>query len=303
MKRIVVLSGKGGTGKTSIVAALAARAARELRLVLVDADADAANLGLLLAPTLDDRLPFFGSDVAVVDPERCLACGGCMSVCRPRAIRIDSGTGRARVDPIACEGCGACVLECPFEAVSLEPCQAGWERHHTTVCGRLFDGDLLPGQENSGKLVAVLRQAAEGAAERADADWLLVDGPPGIGCPVIAAATGTDLALLVTEPSLSALHDLERILQTVRHFGIPALAVLNKADLHGGVADRIRRFLAQADVPLIASIPFLDVAQEAVEAGRPLLGAGEPELDAAFEKIFDATREALAASRTASAAR
>jgi len=290
MKRLVVLSGKGGTGKTSVTAALADLASRERALVLVDADADAANLGLLLDPRLQESAPFMGSDVAVVDEDLCLACGACRDVCRFDAIRVDEV---AHVDPTACEGCRACALECPEESIRMEPVRAGSREHSDTRFGRLFHGDLLPGQENSGKLVAALRKDAAEEARARSIDLVLIDGPPGIGCPAIAASTGTDLALLVTEPSLSALHDLGRVLGMLDPFAVPSLVCLNKADLSPALAGRIRAFLEERGVPLVGKIPYHTAAQDAVEHGRPLTTIADPALQARLEALWAAVRQAL----------
>lgn len=292
MKQLVVLSGKGGTGKTSVTAGLADVAARTRRLVLVDADADAANLALLLDPVSGDVVPFFGSDRAVVAANCCAGCGLCVDVCRSDAIRLGQV---ASIDPIACEGCGACVLECPDNAIRMVRSRAGSEHHDTTRCGPLFHGDLLPGQENSGKLVAALRRAGAAHGNADGADLLIVDGPPGIGCPVLAACTGTDLAVVVTEPGVSALHDLGRILDTLAHFHIPALAVLNKADLHAGLARQIRARLDERAVPLIGELPYDARFHEAVETGRPVTALGVPGIDRSFAALWAAVETALAA--------
>ncbi len=294
MKQLVVLSGKGGTGKTSVAAALADLAARERRVVLVDADADAANLGLLFELEPVDVQPFQGSDVAVIDGELCLACGDCADVCRFDAVVPGDPYS---IDATACEGCGACALECPSSAIRMEPVRAGSRLHARTRLGPLFHGDLLPGQENSGKLVAALRTAGREEAQQTDADLIVVDGPPGIGCPVLAASTGVDLALLVTEPSLSALHDLERVLETLAHFGIPAVACLNKADIHHGLAARIRSFLRRHEVELVGEIPYHVGLREAVERGLPATAIGDELLERRFARIWAGVRDALEPSR------
>lgn len=287
MKQVVVLSGKGGTGKTSVTAALVERAAREEPVVLVDADADAANLGLLLDPETVEEIPFHGAKRAVVDPDLCMGCGACASACRFGAIRI--GTP-AVIDPVACEGCGACSLECFTLAIRMETPQSGREIRATTPYGDLLHGDLEPGQENSGKLVAALRRTALARAEMNEARWILIDGPPGIGCPAIAASTGADAALLVTEPSASALSDLGRVLGMVRHFDLPAMACLNKADLHPASAERIRRFLAAEGVPLVAEIPFTRAMGEAIDERRPASAGDDPLLRSLFTDLWHEVR-------------
>jgi len=301
MKQLVVLSGKGGTGKTSIAAALADLAARALRVVLVDADADAANLGLVFDHTETSVRPFFGVDVAVLDPDLCMRCGCCSDACRFGAVLLGDPFS---IDGTACEGCGACALACPTEAIRIEPHRAGSAICASTRLGPLLYGDLYPGQESTGKLVAALRDAGSRAGRETAADLVLVDGPPGTGCPVLAASTGVDLALLVTEPSLSALQDLERVLDTLQHFGTPAVACINKADLHAGLAARIRSFLRRRDVPLVGEISFEPAMRDAVERRVPATTVGDEVLTRNLERIWRRVREALAvpaARRTAEA--
>jgi len=291
VKNLVVLSGKGGTGKTTVTAALARFAAGERRLVMVDADVDAANLGLLLAPREREATDFVGAEAAVIDAEACTACGLCAEACRFDAIAAADGT--YRVDPLACEGCRACKFVCPEEAVAMEPQLSGRRYLSDTRLGPLFHAHLLPGQENSGKLVTALRRDAEAWAERERPDVMLTDGPPGIGCPVIAAASGADLALLVTEPTPAAVHDFRRILGTLEHFGIPALACVNKADLNAERREEIRVECEARGVALLGDIPYDEAAMDAVRAGRPVTDGDAPRLAAALSAIWDALRPHL----------
>lgn len=268
MKEIVILSGKGGTGKTSVVAALAHLAAATHTLIMADADVDAANLELVLAPRRSYTTPFSGGEVAVIAQETCIACGRCAEVCRFAAIL--SGDNAYRVDEIGCEGCAACYYQCPADAIRMESRQDGeWYRSETRF-GPLFHAHLFAGRENSGKLVTVVKQAARQAADRTQADLLLVDGPPGIGCPVIAATSGADLALLVTEPSVSGIHDLERILATTMHFRVPALVCINKADLNPRRTAEIEAYCAAQNVPVVGHIPFDSEVTAAMVRGQPV---------------------------------
>lgn len=270
-KQVVILSGKGGTGKTSLAAALAHLAQAgpfPRRATLADADVDAANLELVLRPQRQESHPFSGGSIAILDQARCQECGICFQVCRFEAIYKDAHG--YHVDPLSCEGCAACVYQCPEGALNMQPRLSGqWHRSQSRF-GTLFHADLLPAAENSGKLVAVVRQNARQHALDKQAELVIIDGPPGIGCPVIAAASGTDLALIVTEPSLAGLHDLERVLQTTRHFRLPALVVINKADLYPEGAAQILAHCAAQAIPVIGQIPFDPAVGQALTQGEPV---------------------------------
>ncbi|MBN1265435.1 MAG: ATP-binding protein [Anaerolineales bacterium] len=267
MKQVVVLSGKGGTGKTTVTAALATLACRDTSLVMVDADVDAANLELVLKPEVQQETVFYSGLEAVIDPDSCLACGDCAEVCRFDAVL--SGTPYT-IDPIACEGCVACMYACPPQAITMLEAKSGRWMRSNTRCGTLFHAELFAGQENSGKLVAELRSRSRAWAQEKQAGLVLVDGPPGIGCAVIAASTGMDLALLVTEPTISGVHDLQRIFQTTRHFQIPALVVINKADLNEARSAEIRAFCEVNGTRVAAEIPFDHAVPQAMVAGGPV---------------------------------
>ncbi len=249
MKQLVILSGKGGTGKTSLAAAfahLAHAGPLPLHAVLADADVDAANLELVLHPQRLETRDFTGGSVAVIDPESCQSCGVCEQVCRFDAIGLEDEF--YTVDPIACDGCAACMYQCPEEAIRMEPRVAGrWYRSESRF-GPLFHADLYPAQENSGKLVTLVKQNARLCALDNDLPILIVDGPPGIGCPVISAAAGASLALIVAEPTVAGIHDLKRVLQTTTHFRIPALVVINKADIYPQGAAEIEAVCAELAV-------------------------------------------------------
>jgi MinD superfamily P-loop ATPase len=274
MKQLVILSGKGGTGKTSVAAAFAHLACEgpfPLRVVLADADVDAANLELVLHPQRLETHDFTGGSVAVIDPERCQGCGICEQVCRFDAI-LPPGAVRHvyTVDPIACDGCAACVYQCPEEAIRMEPQIAGCWYHSESRFGMLFHADLYPAQENSGKLVTLVKQNARLCALDDDIPIIIVDGPPGIGCPVISAAAGANLALIVTEPTVAGIHDLKRVLQTTTHFRIPARVVVNKADIYSQGAAEIEAVCAELGVELIGQIPFDPTVTEAMLNGEPV---------------------------------
>jgi MinD superfamily P-loop ATPase len=270
MKQLVILSGKGGTGKTSVAAAfahLACEGAPHVRAVLADADVDAANLELVLQPDIREVHEFIGGSVAVIDAGRCEGCGLCAEACRFEAILVE---GAYSVDPIACEGCAACLYSCPTEAIHMEPQRAGrWYRSETRF-GPLFHAELHPAQENSGKLVTLVKQQARLHALDEGYQAVIVDGPPGIGCPVISAASGADLALVVAEPSVAGVHDMQRALQTTAHFRVPTLVCINKADVYRAGTRRIAEYCRTQGVQVVGRIPFDPTVTEAMVQGEPV---------------------------------
>jgi MinD superfamily P-loop ATPase len=277
LKQIVVLSGKGGTGKTSVTAALAhlahadgVSAAGAPRLVLVDADVDASNLELVLAPRVLQTHDFVGGQVAIVDQERCEGCGLCAELCRYGAIRCDERGAVYTIDPIACEGCALCFYQCPCGAIRLQEQVAGqWFRSDSRY-GPLFHAALRPAQENSGKLVTLVKQQGRLLAMDEGRDLVLIDGPPGIGCPVISAAAGADLALIVAEPTAAGIHDMARVLATTDHFGVPALVCINKADVYPPGAAEIEAYCHERGLAVVGRLPFDTVVTAAMVQGQPV---------------------------------
>jgi len=262
MKELVVISGKGGTGKTTIVASLAALATNK---VMVDCDVDAADLDLLLQPMEQKRHDFWSGQKAVIDNEKCTQCGLCQDVCRFDAIR------ELHVDPVSCEGCAFCYHICPEEAITMQENLAGRWFISETKYGPMVHARLGIAQENSGKLVAMVRQQARDIAEKRGLDFILSDGPPGIGCPVISSLGGANLALLVTEPTLSGIHDLERIIGVCQHFGVPALVCINKYDMNDENAHRIEEYCCSRGIEVVSRIPFDNVVIEALVHGLPVV--------------------------------
>jgi len=286
MKSILFLSGKGGTGKTSLAGAFAVLAQDK---VLADCDVDAANLHLLLAPEIVDDGIYQGSKLAVKDEAACVACGRCREVCRFHAV-----SESCAIDPYLCEGCGACETACPADAIELVVQDTGRWYTAKSRLGPLASAELIPGEETSGKLVAEVKEKAAALCAEAKAERLLIDGSPGIGCPVIASASGVDTVVLVTEPTLSGLHDLRRILGVVRHFGIPAYLVINKRDLNPTVAEQIAAFAAEEDLPILGGIPYDPKVTEAMVAGRSAVEEeGSPAGDA-MRRVFDRLMNAIA---------
>lgn len=276
MKQLVMLSGKGGTGKTSITAALAHLAVEGepgIPAVLVDADVDAANLGLVLKPDIAERHEFWGGSLAEIDPQRCQACGACAEVCRYDAV-IPGIT--YAIAPTACDGCAACVYVCPEHAIRMVPQIEGEWFRSKTCFGPLFHAELYPGRENSGKLVTLVKQHAKLLASDLQTPLIIIDGPPGIGCPVISASAGADLALVVTEPSLSGLHDLQRAIGMLQHFRVRVLVVINKADLYPQGSRDIYDYAVQHGVEILGEVPFDPAVVEAMVHGQPIT-AYQPE--------------------------
>jgi MinD superfamily P-loop ATPase len=294
MKQLVILSGKGGTGKTSVAAALAYLASQQMAIVLADADVDAANLELVLAPVKLEKHVFMGGQVALIDPDRCALCGRCAEVCRFDAVI--PGDDHYRIDPLACEGCASCVYQCPEGAIRNEERQAGLWFRSDTPYGPLFHAHLFAAQENSGKLVTLVKQHGRLLGLDEGRELLIVDGPPGIGCPVISASAGADLALLVVEPTLSGIHDLERALATVTHFRVPALVCINKADLNRGHTAAIEAFCAEQGIEVVGELPFDTVVTEAMVQGQPVT-AYQPDgaMATALEAMWTRVRARLEA--------
>jgi len=228
----------------------------------------AANLALLLEPQVLETHEFSGGKRAEIVPALCTGCGLCAETCRFDAVcRTDAVY---RIEPTACEGCAACFYRCPAGAVQMIDQVSGCWFHSNTRLGPLYHARLFAGQENSGKLVTQVKQSARHLAAKSASDLLLVDGPPGIGCPVIATVTGADLALLVVEPTVSGVHDLQRILAMTRHFQVPAVVCVNKADINLAQTEKIATFCAQEGVPLVGTIPFDTVVTEAMVRRQPV---------------------------------
>jgi MinD superfamily P-loop ATPase len=262
VKEVVVLSGKGGTGKTSIVGSFAALAKDA---VLVDCDVDAADLHLILQPVVRQKQEFWSGQTATIDDSRCTQCGLCQELCRFKAIKD------FKVDRTACEGCSFCSHICPSEAITMKENLAGHWFISDTSYGPLIHARLGIAQENSGKLVATVRKQAREIAEKQKMDYIISDGPPGIGCPVISSLSGASLALLVTEPTLSGIHDLERVLDVCHYFSVPALVCINKYDINEVNSRQIETYCHTEGADVVAKIPFDNVFTEAMVHGMPVV--------------------------------
>jgi MinD superfamily P-loop ATPase containing an inserted ferredoxin domain len=280
MIRIAVLSGKGGTGKTVVTAALATLASSPL--MLVDCDVDAANLHVLLSATEVRKEPFYGMKKAKVDPERCTLCGACLKTCRFGAISMNEI--HVEVNPIRCEGCATCTLICPEWAIQMVQQKDGEILRSDTPYGPLYHAELEPGSGNSGLLVHEVKKRA--LAESTEDTLLLIDGPPGIGCPVISTITGMDQVLAVTEPSVSGLHDLIRLKDLVRGFDLPMFVIINKWDLNEELTDRIEQFCQSEGLSFLGRIPFDPDVYKSVQEGVPLTQRDTPAATA-VRRVWD----------------
>lgn len=264
MEEIVVISGKGGTGKTTLTASFAVLAGGEA--VMVDADVDAANLSLVLTPQQLESHPFIASRRAVLYRERCTECALCRELCR-----FDAISESYQVDPLSCEGCTVCSRACPKEAIAMAEVVSGHWFLSETPYGKLVHARLEVAEENSGKLVTLLRNRARELAAAEEKKYLLIDGPPGIGCPVIASLSGAARALIVTEPTVAGLHDLQRVLAVCRHFEVPAVACINRCDLDKDNARAIEAYCNEESVKVAAKIPFYREVTEALVQGKPVV--------------------------------
>ena len=287
MKEIVVISGKGGTGKTSLTASFAILGAENL--VVADCDVDAADMHLLLEPDFANGEDFFSGELAVIDQDKCVACGECAEVCRYDAIPVIDG--RYIVDEIGCEGCGYCARICPEDAITnIQQNVGNWYRSKIRSGTTMVHARLKIGADNSGKLVAKVKNEAKAGAEAEGKDLILVDGSPGVGCPVVSSLSGASLVVLVTEPTVSGLHDLRRVYELVKKFGIRAGCIINKADLNAEVLADLRLFLDEEGISLLAEIPYNEQFTAAITNGKTIV-EWDPSLKAQIDDCWTAINE------------
>ena len=263
MKELIVISGKGGTGKTSLIAAFASLAENK---VLCDADVDAADLHLIMNPHISIRTDFKSGHTANIDGNKCSECGLCLDLCRFSAISNDF-----KVNHIDCEGCGVCVYFCPERAIDFPENTCGQWFYAETRFGPMVHARLGIAEENSGKLVTLVRQESKRLADEKNLDLILTDGPPGVGCPVIASIGGASAVLIVAEPTLSGIHDMERVVQLANHFNVPAMVCVNKFDLNLDLTGDIEYFAKDEGMSCLGRIPFDPIFTEAMVKGQTII--------------------------------
>lgn len=267
MKEITILSGKGGTGKTSVTAALGSIAENT---VYCDNDVDAADLHLIFHPTIDEKHTFTSGLKAIINTEKCSQCNICVERCRFSAIQINEN-GNPYVNPFKCEGCRVCERLCPTGVIQTEKNNNNYWYVSSTRFGKMVHAKMGPGEENSGKLVTEVRKRAKEIAKESNSAFIINDGPPGIGCATIASLSGTDQVLIVTEPTKSGLHDVSRLVELIQSFEIPAYAIINKFDINPKVASEIKEYLKKQNIQVIAQLPFDKRMVEAMTEGKTIV--------------------------------
>jgi len=285
MKQIVVISGKGGTGKTVITGAFAALAKNK---VMADCDVDAADLHLLLQPNIKERHEFKSGQTARIDKKLCQQCGKCIVACR-----FDAISENFVIDPISCEGCAFCSYICPVQAIKMEENISGEWFISETRFGPMVHAKLGIAEENSGKLVSLVRKQAKELAEKNNCDWVIIDGAPGIGCPVIASLSGIDCAVVVTEPTLSGIHDAIRVIEVTKHFNVPSRLVINKYDLNPDMSGKIEEYCAKNGISLIGKVRFDKTVVEAMVEGKTIMEYKDTPVKDEIQEIWDKLEKEL----------
>ena len=288
MKEIVIISGKGGTGKTSITASFAYLGGNDI--VAADCDVDAADMHLLLQPDFAKSEDFYSGVIANINQDKCTQCGKCAEICRFNAIPIIND--QYIIMPLNCEGCGYCARVCPTEAITMEEQNVGkWHISETKVGNTLVHARLGIGAENSGKLVAKVKNEAGRIAKETGKDFVLVDGSPGIGCPVVSSLSGADFVVLVTEPTVSGIHDLKRVYELVNKFKIKAGCIINKSDLNLQISDEIERFLRKENIIHISNLPYDETFTMAMTNGQTIVEYNNNSLKALLTESWNKVKQ------------
>ncbi len=288
MKEIVVISGKGGTGKTSLTASFAMMGAMDV--VLADCDVDAADMHLLMQPDLDSSEDFYSGQVAYIEQANCISCGICMDVCRFDAVSVIND--EYTITPLDCEGCGYCARVCPTETIINKDLLVGELYVSNIKTGsKMVHAHLGIGADNSGKLVAKVKNEAKALALKYQKDYVLVDGSPGVGCPVISSLSGANFAVLVTEPSISGIHDLKRVYELVKKFNIKAGCIINKADVNIEKQAEIKQFLVDEGIEHIIDLPYNEDFIKAMTLGQTIVEYKQKELTGLLEQAWEKIKE------------
>ncbi|MCD4774308.1 MAG: ATP-binding protein, partial [Bacteroidales bacterium] len=288
MKEIVIISGKGGTGKTSITASYAYLGGKDI--VVADCDVDAADMHLLMKPDFKISEDFYSGELAKIDQDKCISCGKCADVCRFDAIPIIKN--QYIVDPLSCEGCGYCARVCPTDAITNESLNVGKSYISTTKVGNIMaHAKLGIGADNSGKLVAKVKNEAKKIAEENKKDFIVVDGSPGIGCPVVSSLSGANFVVLVTEPSVSGLHDLKRVYELVKKFKIKAGCIINKFDINKKVTEEIVEFLDKENIVHLTNLPYNENFTKAMTIGQTIVEYDKNELSELVASSWEKVKE------------
>jgi MinD superfamily P-loop ATPase len=285
LKEIVVISGKGGTGKTSITASFASLAKNA---ILADCDVDAPDLHIIMTPKILDQRPFHGSELAIIDPDICTSCGACVEACRFEAISDD-----IEVDEYRCEGCGVCALVCPSNAVKFEIKRSGTVFVSDTRFGPMVHAKLDPGEEVSGKLVSEVKKEVRDLAQKKGREIILIDGPPGVGCSVIATISGADFIVVVTEPTISAIADMKRALDLADHFNIPSALCINKAGINPAKTQEIRDYCDSRGLQLLATLPYDHIITRAMLESKSVIELGESEMGSLIEDCWEKIQDRI----------
>ncbi len=290
MKEIVIISGKGGTGKTSISASLAVLGKE--KVVVADCDVDAADMHLLMKPDFAKSEEFFSGELAIINQEDCIQCGKCAEVCRFDAIPFTNNT--YIVDELSCEGCGYCARVCPTDAImNIQQNVGHWYVSDIKTGSKMVHAKLAIGADNSGKLVAQVKNEAKKIAEEGNYDYIIVDGSPGVGCPVVSSLSGAHYVVLVTEPTVSGLHDLKRVYELVHKFNLKAGCIINKYDLNLDVANEIKDFLKEEKIDHLADIPYSSEFTKAITKGETIVEYDNGELTKIVKNTWDKLKEIL----------
>jgi len=268
MKEIVIISGKGGTGKTSLTASFSVLGGKNV--IVADCDVDAADMHLLLEPDFEDSEDFYSGELAYISQNECIRCGRCFDVCRFNAINVISD--KYTVNELNCEGCGYCARVCPTEAITNKPLKVGkWYTSNIKTGSIMVHAKLGIGADNSGKLVAKVKNEAKEIAEDEFKDYVIVDGSPGVGCPVVSSLSGAKYVVIVTEPSVSGLHDLKRVYELVKKFNIKTGCIINKYDINPEIASEIKEYLIKENINHISNLPYDEDFTKAMTAGLTIV--------------------------------